>query len=131
MSEALAQPAAAIIWIPLMTCGRGLNDRIHWSVRARITKRERGHVAWAVCEYKLKGGRIPAGPYAVRLARVYSGRERLWDDDNWVAGAKAVRDQIAAELNVNDGNRAAIKFTYDQEQGPRSGVRIEIMGAQS
>jgi hypothetical protein len=115
-----------IIWCPLLVVGRGLNDRLHWAVRARINKRERGQVAWHFCEHKLRGGALPKGPYEVRLVRVFSGRERLLDDDNWIGAAKGSRDQVADELGVNDGDRQAIRFTYNQEKGQRTGVRIEI-----
>ena len=114
------------IWIPYLCLGRGLNDRLHWAVRAKHTKRERGQVIWAFMQYELGGGKLPAQPYDVRLVRVYSARERLMDDDNWVGACKGARDQIAAQLGVNDGDREAIRFQYEQERGTKSGVRIEI-----
>lgn len=114
------------IWIPRLTLGRGLNDRLHWAVRAKHTKHERGAVVWAFAQERLRGRAMPNGPYEVRLVRVYSGRERMMDDDNWVAACKGCRDQVAAELHVNDGDRSQIRFQYDQEPGQVSGVRIEI-----
>lgn len=125
----MISPAAlgsVVIWCPLLVVGRGLNDRLHWAVRARINKRERGQVIWCFAQHGLRGGKLPAGPYDVRLVRVYSGRERELDDDNWVGAAKGTRDQVAAELKVNDGDRTAIRFSYSQEKGQRTGVRIEI-----
>lgn len=129
MIEPAAIPTEAIIWVPLMITGRGLNDRLHWAVRAKYTKKERGHIAWAFCEHRLRGGRLPQGPYSVRLVRVFTSPARIWDDDNWVGAAKGTRDQVADELGVNDGDRAAIRFSYEQEKGPRTGVRIEITGS--
>lgn len=129
----IAQAAlgSVVIWCPLLVVGRGLNDRLHWAVRARINKRERGQVAMAFDWFKAKGGRLPPGPYEVRLVRVYSGREREMDDDNNISGFKGSRDQVAAELKVNDGDRSAIRFTYMQEKGEKTGVRIEIQGARA
>lgn len=126
MSEALAVPASAVIRVPLLVVGRGLNDRTHWATRAKHTKHERGAVIWAFLCFRREGGEMPAGPYEVLLTRVYSGREREYDDDNWIGAAKALRDQVASELHVNDGDRGAVRFTYSQEKGPRTEVRIEI-----
>lgn len=121
-----AMPAEAVIWVGNMLWGRGLNDRLHWATRAKYTKQERGQVAWAFDRHGLDGHRLPAAPYEVNLVRVYSGRERELDDDNWVGAAKGSRDQVALQLGVNDGDRQAVRFTYAQERGPRSGLRIEI-----
>jgi hypothetical protein len=117
---------SASIWVPYLFTGRGLNDRISWRVRAKLVKQERGHVIWALTRWAMDGHVLPVGPYEVRLVRVYSGRERELDDDNWVGAAKSVRDQVAVELHVNDGDRSAIRFSYAQEKGECSGVRIEI-----
>ena len=58
--------------------------------------------------------------------KALSHRERELDDDNWIGAAKGSRDQVALQLSVNDGDRAAIRFAYAQERGERSGLRIEI-----
>lgn len=114
------------ILVPLLVVGRGLNDRLHWATKAKRAKNERGATCWAFARHRLDGGSLPAGPYEVRLIRVYSGRERELDDDNFVGAAKNVRDQVADELHVNDGDRQAVRFTYTQEKGPQTGIRIEI-----
>jgi hypothetical protein len=113
------------IEVPLRT-GRGLNERVHWTTRAKHTKHERGAVIWAFVQHRLNGGSLPIGPYAVHLVRVFVPPMRFLDDDNWVGAAKGIRDQVAAELHVNDGDRAAVRFTYDQEPGPKAIVRVEI-----
>lgn len=126
--EEVERVEMTVINIPLLVVGRGLNDRTHWATRAKHNKRERGAVCWAFARFGLDGGKLPEGPYQVTLIRVYSGRERELDDDNWIGAAKAVRDQVAAELHVNDGNKNQIRFTYAQEKGVQTAVRIEVNG---
>ena len=67
------------------------------------------------------------GPWCVRLTRLSSSAKPL-DDDATPAALKAVRDAIAAALDVDDGE-PAIAFAYAQERrkGPL-GVRIEVWG---
>lgn len=47
-----------------------------------------------------------------RVLIVRYGRRRL-DDDNWIASAKGLRDAIAAQLGIDDGD-PRIKFDYEQ-----------------
>lgn len=69
----------------------------------------------------------PAGPLVVRLTRISPGR---LDDDNVRQALKAMRDQVARELGIDDRD-PLVKWDYEspgQEKGPRgySAVRIEI-----
>lgn len=69
----------------------------------------------------------PAGPLVVRLTRISSGR---LDDDNCRAALKAMRDEIARQMGIDDRD-PLVKWDYEspgQEKGPRgySAVRIEI-----
>lgn len=57
---------------------------------------------------------------------VKSRADRDYDTDNLESGFKAVRDEIAKFLGINDGNRKRIRFTCDQEKGDKAGSRIEI-----
>lgn len=63
--------------------------------------------------------------FHVHLVRVSPKRGKQLDDDNCIASFKHVRDQVAAQLGVDDGDRQRIRFTYDQERGPWN-VRIEL-----
>ena len=63
-------------------------------------------------------------PLWVRLTRVSPG-SRPMDDDGVVGAMKAVRDQVALELGVDDGQRHLVRFSYAQERGPW-GVIVEI-----
>ena len=75
--------------IPLRT-GRGLNDRMHFMVRARKVKAERLAVGLVLNTHK-----APAGPVTVNLGRVSPSAKGL-DKDNLQGALKAVRDQVAA-----------------------------------
>lgn len=67
------------------------------------------------------------GPWCVRLTRLCSAAQPL-DDDAPPGALKAVRDAVAAALEVDDGD-PTIAFAYAQERrkGPM-GVRVEVWG---
>ena len=50
------------------------------------------------------------------------------DDDNLAGALKAVRDEVAAWLGVDDKDRATVRYEYEQERGPWD-VRIEWRAA--
>lgn len=66
-------------------------------------------------------------PVLVTLTRISPHHQEL-DDDNLYASLKAVRDQVAEELGVDDGDKSRIRFEPKQERGPW-GVRITIQEA--
>lgn len=109
-----------ILSLPLRTVS-GLNVREHWRTRARRVKLERQAVvfAWTFKERRWVAGNGP--PYRVRLTRL--GPRRL-DSDNVQGALKAVRDQVAALLGIDDGS-PLVTWEYAQEVGPY-GVRIEV-----
>jgi len=114
--------------IPLLRLGRGENDREPLSARRKRVEYERGRVAWAWERLALQDQlRVPAGPpWDVCLTRGTPAGVGL-DDDNLVASFKAVRDQIADQLRVNDGDARIIQFSCFQEKLAKEwGVRIEI-----
>lgn len=114
-----------MITVPLRTVP-GLNAREHFRVKAKRTKAERQMVGWS-----LAGKPRPPIPCSVRLTRVSPGSG--CDDDNLVGAMKAVRDEIAAWLGVDDKHRNQVRYVYEQKRGPW-GVEIEfgepVAGAQ-
>ena len=62
-----------------------------------------------------------AVPVRVRFVRV--GRKKL-DDDNLAHCFKAARDAVADWLGVDDGDTAAVRWSYRQRPGWKAGVRI-------
>lgn len=95
------------------------NMRDKWGAIHRA-KKQREFVA-------LAGGAFvrshKGSPVVVTLTR-YGVREL--DDDNLARGFKAVRDEIAKLLEVDDGNRKAIRFEYREEKANHYGIRVEI-----
>lgn len=61
----------------------------------------------------------------IRISRPSATGWKPLDDDNLRASFKQVRDQVAEELHVNDGDRKRVHWDYDDEEGPW-GIRIEI-----
>lgn len=116
--------AATIGGLPL---DGGPNARGHWSLRAKKVAHERHTVAWVLSPKKdelrqmvatqsLTGGRV-------RVVLVRVGRKV--DSDNLQGRCKAVRDEVAAVLGVDDGDERVVKYEYQQERGP-SALKIEF-----
>lgn len=101
--------------VPLRTSGGG-NNREHHYARARRVKREREAVAWV-----LLGKPRPALPVVAHLVRLAPSNGL--DDDNLRQALKAVRDQVAVWLGVDDRD-PRVTWTYGQQRAAW-GVRIE------
>ena len=99
--------------IPLRTQSEN-NMREHHMARARRRKKQREVVHLVVGTALRAEGIKP--PCVVELVRI--APKRL-DSDNLQGAFKAVRDQVAAELGVDD-RTDAVRWVYDQSKG---GVR--------
>ena len=112
-------PAVSLcpIELPLRTSS-GLNAREHFMARARRARTEREAVNWM-----LQGRPKPGLPCVVTLTRIAPSAGL--DDDNLAGSLKAVRDQVALWLGVDDKRRDVVRYAYDQARGPW-GVRIEF-----
>lgn len=113
--------------IPIRTT-TGLNAREHWAARARRVKRERAATLRALLTFvrwyhktDLLRVLAGAGVASVHLERV-SPREA--DSDNVVGGLKAIRDEVAAWLGIDDGDPRVV-WSYSQSRGPFA-VRVTI-----
>ena len=100
----------APIAIPLRT-SNGLNGREHHMARARRVKAEREAVHWM-----LHGRTKPALPCQVTLTRIAPSSGL--DDDNLAGSLKAVRDQVALWLGVDDRDSQTVRYAYAQARGP-------------
>lgn len=105
-----------MILIPLRT--RGSNARETWQARHRRVKGERLHTATA-----LLGQQRPAIPCVVTLTRLSSG---TLDDDNLRAACKAIRDQIAAWLGIDDRHGHQVRYEYSQRRAARGQYGVEV-----
>jgi len=96
-----------------MRTSRGQNAREHHMARSRRVKEERERVAWVLCARKAER---PALPCVVTLTRVAPSNGL--DDDNLSGAMKAVRDQVAHWIGVDDARRDIVRYEYEQRRGP-------------
>jgi len=92
----------------LQTPNIASRDRLHWGDLAKIKRQHRGQVYEALFPYESPE---PGGFWEVTLTRF---GPRALDDDNLAFAFKSVRDEVAAFLKVNDGDREHIRFSYAQ-----------------
>lgn len=93
------------------------NRRDHWQQRAdRVAAQRRTTRA----SLRLYGQ--PALPVRVTLRRLSVNE---LDDDNLRGALKAVRDEVAAWLMVDDRDRN-VMWTYTQDKAPRGVHRVEV-----
>lgn len=107
-----------MIEVPIRTVP-GLNAREHWRPRARRVKAERQAVAWV-----LKTQQRPTLPCSVLLTRC--GPSNGLDDDNLAGSMKAVRDEIASWLGVDDRKRDIVRYRYAQRRAAKWSVCVEF-----
>lgn len=76
----------------------------------------------------------PSPPCVITIQRLYnpSKSQKRWDDDNWIAGCKGIRDIISSLLVPDlapgqaDDPKYGLKFEYDQLTSTQRGTRIVI-----
>ena len=95
------------------------NRRDHWSARARRVKCQRRAV-WAAL-IGLDGR--PSLPVVVTITRI---APRSLDTDNLAGACKAVRDQVATWLGVDDAPGSGVEWRYDQWRSLRGDHTVEI-----
>ncbi|MGN6107259.1 MAG: hypothetical protein ACTHU0_19280 [Kofleriaceae bacterium] len=67
------------------------------------------------------------GKRRVTFERLYGGRCREWDNDNFVGGLKVVRDALVREGLLVDDNEANLTAIYKQAKRPgETALRITI-----
>lgn len=100
------------------------NLREHWRVRAKRVHGQRAAVS-LLWRSERMSQQIPNrwlhGGLVVTLTRY----GRKLDSDNLQGAFKAVRDQVAAELGVDDGDESMVRWEYRQEKGkPAIEIRV-------
>jgi hypothetical protein len=99
----------------------GLNAREHWRARSRRVAFEKD----VTREWLNRRRAPPSGrKLLVTLTRV-SPASKLPDDDNVVAGLKAVRDAVGEWLGCGDAPDAPVSWRYRAERGEWA-VRITV-----
>jgi hypothetical protein len=102
-----------------------LNTRVPWIVSHAKKKTERDalHFAWIAA-----GRPVPPLPATITFVRI--APRPLDEGDNLPSAFKAMRDELAKRLGVNDDRKAPVTWLYAQERGaPRTyAVRVEMRG---
>jgi hypothetical protein len=113
---------AAIMWLPIATVSE-TNDHSHY--RNRMARAESHRTVTNIALKQLRdAGQLPPFPVRVTFSRV-SQRPLDWGD-NLNSSMKFIRDAIAKEYGVNDGDRRW-EWDYDQDTPePKCGVIVTI-----
>lgn len=92
--------------------------------RQRANERDtaRAEIMAALARRQLRG--VDHAPWVVRLTRISAG---TMDTDGLAASQKGVRDGIAKALGIDDGDRARIRFVYEQRKGKRGEHAVEVL----
>lgn len=98
------------------------NKREHWGEKAARAKRHRkcARIAWTAAGYA-----APPPPYVVTLRRLYTAPAKKMDGDNYQASLKAIRDEVATCLGIDDGD-ARIDFVYEQVEVETGDNHVEV-----
>ncbi len=107
--------------VPVRTVSE-MNQREHWSARARRAKAQRKATWLTLRAYSLTPPRLPLAITLTRMAP-----RSLDQGDNLNGSCKHVRDQVCGWLGVND-NTDEITWVYRQEKSASYGVRVRIDG---
>lgn len=105
-----------------------LNAREYWRARAKRTKDQRAGVGLLLQAHAPPGmrgilARTPTSMAWVHLTRVAPGR---LDGDNLQGACKAVRDEIADFLGLDDRNDDRFTWVYEQARAKEYAVQIAI-----
>jgi hypothetical protein len=97
------------------------NMRLHWAVKAKLTRDHRTRTRMSLAAVAQSSG-LEMLPATVVLTRV---APRRLDGDNLQSGFKAVRDGVADWLGVDDGN-SLVDWQYAQRSGRAGEYAVEI-----
>ena len=112
-------PHKLIIHVPVRLESEA-NRRDHWAKKAARGKKQRAIVATHLRMAHIKRD----DQYTVTITRI---APRELDTDNLAGSAKAVRDEIAMWLGVDDGPRGPVTWAYGQRaEGKLYGCEITV-----
>jgi hypothetical protein len=103
------------------------NQRCHWTVKARRVKTQRYAVAycWLALPVAMRVGIVQCiDTFGLTVTLVRVGGRRM-DDDNLRAAFKAIRDELAKQMAVDDGD-PAVRWNYRQQPGKRKATALAI-----
>jgi hypothetical protein len=99
------------------------NSRLGGILRTRERRRIRSVTLQLVTPHLLHLRGIELPPLLVTLTRLSAG---TMDDDGLASSLKAVRDGVAQAVGIDDGDRARLRFRYEQRKVPRGGFGVEV-----
>lgn len=97
-----------------------LNMREHWAQRNRRFKAQKEQVCWEFLRSKHGPPDLPVTVLFVRCAP-----RSLDKGDNLNSAFKAIRDQVAKQLGVDDAD-PRVSWDYDQEKAKTPAIKIKI-----
>lgn len=116
--------------IPITVRSANVKLRQHWAKQYSIAEQEHSDTFKAA----MAGGvrlwlRSHVSPFEVTMTRVIPPGGKTMDDDNLSISMKAIRDEVARILGVNDSMASPVEWRYQQSRGSGAGVTVEIHGA--
>lgn len=92
------------------------NGRVHWRKKHRAAQELKNIAMWSVKSHYLDV--LPETPWQMNYTVAWGFNQKRWDDDNLIAGLKALRDGIAAETGVDDRHMVTgtVEQIRDQER---------------
>lgn len=114
----------AAVTVPGVKVVGEANRRDHWAVRRRRAMGQKAatHAALVTLGPDVRDRFRAAATVTVRFVRI--GGKKL-DSDNLVGGFKAIRDQLAKWLQVDDGSDR-LRFEWPVQEAGSAGFRIEL-----
>lgn len=110
-----------MITVPIKTVSEANRSRHeHWGTTSKRVKSQRHAVA--LLARGIDPALVALGPQLVTLARI---APRDLDDDNLARCLKAVRDEVAARLGVDDRD-PRVSWHYEQRRGRPKEYAVEI-----
>lgn len=98
----------------------------HWTKRMKRFKQQKELLGWSLISQRKALAMLSRRPFTVTFTKVGG---RAMDDDNLAGAFKACRDLVAQLLGINDGDKSAAVWRYDQRPRNRkesAGVILQI-----
>lgn len=112
-----------VVQLPILTRSES-NVRGWWGTKAAFVRGQRGAVGLAMRLLIPKDFYLGVQHWRVTLTRI--GTRKLDEPDNLGASLKAVKDEVAAAIGIDDGH-ARIKWKIEQQVTPASyGVLVRL-----
>ena len=99
------------------------NGRVHWRKKHRVAQELKQITMWAMKSHYLDV--LPDTPWQMNYTVAWGFGMKRWDDDNLIAGLKALRDGIVAEAGIDD--KHMVTGTVNQIRDPKKQGYVEVV----